>query len=561
VRTTNILDPVRNELDPRVFDNPASDKPVLKPTHAHWIKSQIYKTLEDGSYTDVEKWLTLVLTGSICTYQYSDSSDIDVSLFIDSRIFPEWSRAEMIALMVDKMDGRMLPGTQFPMQDFVVGEGIKPSDLYKPGLRSGYNLDNNKWIVPPERSQAHDVKTIEGGFYAWGLQMADKMERLLRYEPDAAIAFWHSIHNKRRIDMQKGKGNFAESNIIYKMLANRGLFPALSQASGEYIAKKVPEPPNYQVGSLGKHCSNCKMYDHGQCWGYGNKKVKAEWVCDSWADEHKTTKIAAPFDRQVAKFAYDPFVNHILLGEMGKEEGEMLSHNQLAENDIWEDPQRLIYGQVNRNGWAQSQGRPMIFPGGPKSNYMVQYQAEEALRRAVPGTKFTNPRDMLRPEWAIDDPKITYVGEPPTVQPTDEVEKRWNFQAKIDANQVAQRIYEKAIEGAGSAINLHGEEPHTRFGFAPDLATQTPFSLATFNPADVEAFIQRFADRLTDPEKFVGSWIQGDQVILDVTEGHDDFDTAHQRAWDGHQLALYDSVAKEDISVRGLDYEQPTTEV
>ena len=131
----------------------------------------------------------------------------------------------------------MLPGTPFPLQDFVVAEGIKPTDLYKPGLRSGYDIDVGRWIVPPERDRVHDVKSEEGGFYAWALQMADKMERLLRYEPDAAVRFWHSIHKKRQVDMKKGKGDYAESNVIYKMLAQRGLFPSISQASGEYIAK------------------------------------------------------------------------------------------------------------------------------------------------------------------------------------------------------------------------------------------------------------------------------------------------------------------------------------
>jgi hypothetical protein len=549
-KETNILDLIHAELDPRVWDNPHAEKPILKPVHAHWIKSHVYKTLEGGGYTDVEKWLTLVLTGSLTTYQYSDDSDVDTSLFVDTKIFPEWSRAEMIALMVEKLDGVLLPGTPHPLQDFVVGEGIKPSDLYKPGLRSGYNLDNNKWIVPPERGRAHDVQKEEGGFYTWALQMADKMERLLKYEPEQAIAFWHSIHKKRQRDMVKGKGDFSESNIIYKMLANRGLFPQLSQASGEYIAKKSPEPPNYQAGTLSKHCSNCKMYDHGECWGYGNKKVKAEWVCDSWADEYKATKIAAPFDRQVAKFVYDPVANHLLLGEMGREEGEKATHNQLRYHPIWGEglPPATTWGTIGSNGYAEAYG---------SNNYHEGYKTEEALRRAVPGTKFTNPREMLHPEWDIEDPKVTYVGEPPTIQPADAPDTRWNFQAKIDMGQVAQRIYEKAIDGAGGTINLYGEGPHTRYGFAPDLATQTAFSLERFKQSDVEAFIQRFADRLRDPEKFVGTWIQGDQVILDVTEGHDSYDVAHQRAWDGHQKSLWDGQANEEIPVRGLDYEQP----
>jgi hypothetical protein len=1002
MRLSNILDPIHAELDPLVWDNPASDKPVLKPVHAHWIKTQVYKTLEDAGYTDVEKWLSLVFTGSLTTYQYSANSDVDISLFVDTKVFPEWSRAEMIALMVQKLDGRTLPGTPYPLQDFVVGEGIKPSDLYKPGLRSGYNLDNGKWIVPPDRAHAHDVKAQEGGFYAWALQMADKMERLLRYEPDQAIAFWHSIHKKRQRDMSKGKGDFclapdtlvltsrfewkpigeisvgdelvgfdeeiktqstdgstrgqqrtfqrarvtsldrkvlpsyrihtdkqlpivasnhhswlvrgpkntvvwketqdliagdriirfgrpwtsqidrekaayvagmfdgeghitklgrlqfaqkggavleytcecldalgfgysrhkknepygiydtaynvqifggvaeamrflyqvptvrlrqnypdfwvgrqispkgryleedvciatiermeelraqevvaigtstktliaeglyshnSESNIVYKMLANRGLFPALSEASGEYIASvkragrdwfapsymipdqakqqihewtqaqqwpegtKFQDPSKYHVTGIyspegfsnpehqqwansrsgitypvtttgiesfspaeGKsltptvlrvhnpdlindgegmlneaeqrglpvsrfpggykphitvahtpeqvqlehpglqfpvgplrdlhgyydelkqrsasaptdppnlrqhekpkeRCSTCKMYwkakdGKGNCWGYGEKDVSAGQVCDSWTAE-KTAKTAAPFDRQLAKFVYDPATNRLLMGQMGRPEGEQLTHNQLLEHPMWGDwsdrnRAEMAFGSVAQNGYGSILSRTRLAPGKDSTNpYQKQYQTERALQRAIPGVRFTNPTPMLKPEWELlDDPTITYIGEPPAIEPAEE-DKRWDFQSKTDPTQVAQRIYEKAIEGVGSTINLHGESPHTRYGFAPDLATQTPFPLESFSPADVESFIQRFADRLRDPEKFVGAWLQGDQVILDVTEGHDDFDTAYQRAWDGHQQSLWDGEIDDEIPVRGLDYVQP----
>jgi hypothetical protein len=62
------------------------------------------------------------------------------------------------------------------------------------------------------------------------------MDRLLKYEPDKAVMLWHQIHKRRRRDHQAGKGDYSDSNITYKMLANRGLFPAISEVSGEYIA-------------------------------------------------------------------------------------------------------------------------------------------------------------------------------------------------------------------------------------------------------------------------------------------------------------------------------------
>lgn len=727
MRQSNILDPIHAELDPRVWDSPASDKPVLKPLHAHWIKRQVYKTLEDAGYTDVEKWLSLVLTGSLTTYQYSDDSDVDISLFVDTKVFPEWSRAEMIALMVDKLDGTTLPGTPFPLQDFVVGQGIKPSDLYKPGLRSGYNLDNDKWIVPPERSRVHDVKAHQGGFYAWALQMADKMERLLRYEPEQAIAFWHSIHKKRQRDMVKGKGDFAESNIIYKMLANRGLFPQISQASGEYIAKtaasdwfapsymipddakqqihewaqtlpwpegskfapperyhvtgiyspsgfsdpshhewieshsgltypvqttgvdnftpsKIGEgapvvlrvhhpqleadterlideaqqrglpvsrfpggykphitvghsptpiqadhpglsfpvgplrdlhgyydelkrtagapikPPNLRQGAPSKNCLSCKMYHknkggRGKCWGYGEFDVRGDQLCDSYAKETRNlmdrfTKTAA------ARVLYNEFKADPVHPRDPGEKEPQLPFIYNPDEDV------VHLGPAGAYHWQLITKTPEL-----RQHYQGDWE-QPAFQAQQEQVEDEYPASHVHGNMAWPSKRTTFLNGDPATEgkirqalgaPEPEPDaSHWDFQSKVDLNQVAERIYQSAVDGSGSALNLHGEPPHTRYGFAPDLSTQTQFELATFSPKDVISFIQRFQDRLADPEKFVGSWLQGDKVVMDVSEGHDDFDTAYQRAWAGHQKSLWDNEINDEIPVRGLDYVQPT---
>lgn len=271
---SNILDAPHDTLDTRIWDDPGAEKPVLKPQHHHWIKKTIFEALEKAGYTKPEDWLKLVLTGSLTTYQYGDESDIDISLFVDSKAFPEWSRAEMIGVMVSNVDGTTLPGTPFPMQDFVVGKEIKPDNLYKPGLRSGYDIDAQTWIVPPEKSRIHDVQAEENGFYVFALQMADKMQRLLEYEPDKAVDFWHQIHSRRQRDQARGKGDFAESNIVYKFLANRGLFPAIAEASGEYIAKvKISGgdwfAPSYMIPDDAKQ--QIHEWTQAQQWPEGTK--------------------------------------------------------------------------------------------------------------------------------------------------------------------------------------------------------------------------------------------------------------------------------------------------
>lgn len=236
-RTANILDPIHDQLDPRMWDDPASPEPKLKKEHSDFIHQKIWEILEAHGYDGMERWLSLVLTGSLTTYQYADTSDCDISLWVDAKNFPEWSRAEMIGIMVQYLDGTIVPGTPFTLQDFVVGRGLTKQDLYKPGLRSGYDLANDTWIVPPDKSRVHDVEHEMNLAYTQGLEAADKMDRLLRYEPLQAIRYWHTIHKKRQRDMKNGMGDYATSNVVYKTLANRGMFDQISALTGEHIAK------------------------------------------------------------------------------------------------------------------------------------------------------------------------------------------------------------------------------------------------------------------------------------------------------------------------------------
>jgi hypothetical protein len=231
----NILDPVHDTLPPLVWDEAGSPTPKLKPHHNEWITREIHALCKQF-HPDPEKWLRLVLTGSLTTYQYSNTSDCDVSLFIDPHFLPEWSRGKLIGLMIKGLDGIKLPGTPYEMQGFVVAKTISAADLYQPGLRAGYDLSTDEWLVPPDKSRSHDVAREYNLDYIYALESADKMERLLRYDPDTAVRFWHQIHHRRMRDQTAGKGDFSQANIVYKMLNNRGLFPAIEQASGEHIA-------------------------------------------------------------------------------------------------------------------------------------------------------------------------------------------------------------------------------------------------------------------------------------------------------------------------------------
>lgn len=517
----NILDPVQDTLDPTVWDVVHENYPVLKPQHRSWILGKIHDVLKEHGYGDMDKWLEIYLTGSLTTFQYSDDSDCDVSLFVNTDVFPEWSRAEMIGVMVSHFDGTPLPGTTHPMQGYVVSKAIRPQDLYKPGLRSGYQLENDQWIVPPERNRIHDVQREQNADYQYALEQADKMERLLRYEPHKAVQFWHQIHMRRMSDQKQGKGDFSQSNIIYKFLANRGLFPRLEEATGEHIAKQAglmphpdqvelarqrlnlqhpvrfmptyrdvrggyagmsrdpstgqdshliyfnpeqhPGPKNWAVwhelahavqheqGSAFQPTDQMSEYDYQE----SPKEAEAEAVAAQHADLDLWTKQAAA--PQVAKFAYDPRTHSLALGSMGAEEGEHANHFQLAA--LLGEPHRdMVYGQIGENGYADSFPRRSPVGGDVTINpHEAQYGAEESVRRALPGVKFTNPAKLLRPEWDKGDPVVVHAGVPPTLRPSEPVDQSWDatFSNTHEGQHVGQEAQLTSQPPSEEAWALH----------------------------------------------------------------------------------------------------------
>ncbi|MGZ6621526.1 MAG: hypothetical protein ACXVHB_17385 [Solirubrobacteraceae bacterium] len=62
---------------------------------------------------------------------------------------------------------------------------------------------------------------------------------LLRYKRDKAVKYYQQIHRRRMRDQTAGKGDYSQWNIIYKMLANRGLFES-SSISGSDPLKQRP---------------------------------------------------------------------------------------------------------------------------------------------------------------------------------------------------------------------------------------------------------------------------------------------------------------------------------
>ena len=136
--------------------------------------------------------------------------------------------------MMDECDGTYVPGTKHEIQCYVVPSEFSREDLYKPGMRSAYDILERKWLVAPEKNRTHNVKSEMNEAYTIALENADKMEKLIRYEPLKAVQYYEQVHRRRKRDMELGMGDFSPSNISYKMMEDRGLFDQVHSIINSY---------------------------------------------------------------------------------------------------------------------------------------------------------------------------------------------------------------------------------------------------------------------------------------------------------------------------------------
>ena len=235
---SNILDPIKPTLSGDIFDHPESDAPTLKPDIAKWVKHLVHETLSKAGFPDPAKNVRLILTGSLCTFQFSEDSDFDLSLWTPPGMLDDESRMQLVKLVTSTLDGTQVPNSPHPLQVFVCDSNItRPKDLYRKGLRAAFSIDRMKWLVPPERELSTDVYRKWPALISDAKDVAQKLRDLLATDPDEAKAYFKEIHKQRRDDMIAGLGNLAQSNIRYKWIEHAGLAPEIERVTGIHIAK------------------------------------------------------------------------------------------------------------------------------------------------------------------------------------------------------------------------------------------------------------------------------------------------------------------------------------
>jgi hypothetical protein len=227
-KRANILDPIHETLDQDVFNGIEPDLPFFLH-HIHKIK----RIVGENGYNPAD--FEFFLTGSLCTYQYHDTYDVDISIMVVNEQFSDEERSHLISIIVNELDGEPFRHTLHEYQHYLQPNGIDIYDLFSVGMRAGYDFQAQKWVQKPSRMKAVDINKAHPDWIAEAVQVSDKINSLLEegYDEEAQTVY-EDLHRRRKED-QLIMGDESPGNVIYKFLDSNGTFMKLREI-GQYIA-------------------------------------------------------------------------------------------------------------------------------------------------------------------------------------------------------------------------------------------------------------------------------------------------------------------------------------
>ena len=240
----SVVDPIKNKLDDELIQNNKIKKEVgIK------ILNAVDKI---SSKLDI-KVDRIYIVGSSLTYQYTEDSDLDVTIFVDK----EEEELHDLNKYANKNLNEKLFINKHPI-NFYFNSGR----YYKFNADAIYDLKNDKWIKKPEAMSESDVEEIIQGCQnvkefneilseytnlKQMLEMFSGEQESLTKIIDQTIKvanLFNKIKDIRRKEFKKRKdenipsANFRCSNIIFKLLEQYGL-DDLAQQVASFLSTRL----------------------------------------------------------------------------------------------------------------------------------------------------------------------------------------------------------------------------------------------------------------------------------------------------------------------------------
>ena len=270
--TENALDPIEKTLSPDIF---ITGKEIIKEKVKNYLMDTFLRWFIKMGY-DKKNIKSIYVIGSNVGYQYTEVSDLDVSVEVDLE-------TEVVKKIWPLLpNGNIIPDTKHSANYYLT---VDKSDVEQSD--SAYDLQNDRWLKKPSKEKNNvpfSYLTEIAKFFTAGLQnrMAEyeqdkyELEMFKKYSPekeefdkkeiddliaqkeieikadiDALRIAKHVIKAFRNeafreddpfeisIDIKVKKPNYSINNLVYKLLEGYGYFEKLSKIFDEVESDKT----------------------------------------------------------------------------------------------------------------------------------------------------------------------------------------------------------------------------------------------------------------------------------------------------------------------------------
>lgn len=230
---------LRKELNPKIWNDPTKKGTKMKSDIRNSLLEIAYEFLE---FLKVDVFVEdIIMTGSLCNYNWSEYSDVDLHLLVDYEQFSE----DEVDLYKELFNIKKLLFNQnhdIMIKNFDVE--LYCQDSKETHFSEGvYSILYDDWIIEPKREEVKiDKKQIINKAKEWmkdiDLLMKHSSEEDLDEAKEMIKKFKEKIKKYRTTGLEK-KGEFSNENLVFKFLRRNGYIQKLYDFENKLIDKTL----------------------------------------------------------------------------------------------------------------------------------------------------------------------------------------------------------------------------------------------------------------------------------------------------------------------------------
>jgi hypothetical protein len=236
-KVNNILSSfkLQETLNPKIWVSPSTPEPKIKSEIRDALLEIAYQFID---FLGVEVFIEdVVMTGSLCNYNWSSFSDVDLHLMVDMEQFPK----EQVEIYKEIFNlKKILFNKNYDIKIKGYDVELYVQDVTEEHTSGGiYSILYDRWNEIPKKEQIKiDKSSIKNKANDWMTSIDKVIENASKTDLDEAKRLIKKYKDKLKKYRQSGlekKGEFSNENLVFKYLRRNGYIEKLFDFENEIM--------------------------------------------------------------------------------------------------------------------------------------------------------------------------------------------------------------------------------------------------------------------------------------------------------------------------------------